>query len=357
MILPTTYLAALLLSIVSMICWGSWANTQKLAGKWRFELFYYDYSLGMLLCSILLAFTFGTLRSQELSFTDNLLIVSKHQMAYALGAGAVFNLANMLLVAAISVSGLAVAFPVAIGLALVIGVVWNYILNPQGDPLLLFGGAILVLIAIVVDGAAYSAYLEGKRAAELKALSPDPRDPRTKAARKQRQPGAGRGIFLAIVSGLLMGAFYPLVEMAKAGEDGLAPYGVGVLFGIGVFVTTLLYVPFFLNFPVDGEPLHASAYFKGTGGQHLLGILGGAIWMVGGVCNFVASSAPPKLQVGPAVSYALGQGATMISALWGLLVWREFKGANERVKLLLLVMIVLFLAGLAMVSMAPLRAK
>jgi glucose uptake protein len=353
MILPTTYVAALLLSIVSMICWGSWANTQKLAGKWRFELFYYDYSLGMLLCAIVLAFTFGSMRSQELTFTDNLLIVSKHQMVYALGAGAVFNLANMLLVAAISVSGLAVAFPVAIGLALVIGVVSNYSLNPQGDPVLLFGGALLVLIAIVVDGAAYSAYLEGKRAAELKGLSPDPR---AKAARK-RQPGAGRGIFLAVVSGLLMGSFYPLVEMAKAGEDGLAPYSVGVLFGVGVFVTTLLYVPFFLNFPVEGEPLHAIVYFKGTVGQHLLGILGGAIWMIGGVCNFLASGAPSKLQVGPAVSYALGQGATMISALWGLLVWREFKGANERVKLLLVVMIVLFIAGLAMISVAPLRAK
>lgn len=353
MILPTTYLAALLLSIVSMICWGSWANTQKLAGKWRFELFYYDYSLGMLLCAVVLAFTFGTLHPQELTFTDNMLIVSKHQMAYALGAGAVFNLANMLLVAAISVAGLAVAFPVAIGLALVIGVVWNYILNPQGDPVLLFGGALLVLIAIVVDGAAYSAFLEGKRAAELKAISPDPRA----KARKQRQPGAGRGIFLAVISGLLMGTFYPLIELAKTGEDGLAPYSIGVLFGIGVFVTSLLYVPFFLNFPVDGEPLQASAYLRGTLGQHLLGILGGVIWMIGGVCNFLASGAPSKLQVGPAVSYALGQGATMISALWGLLVWREFKGANERVKLLLLVMMVLFVAGLAMVSMAPLRAK
>src|SRR5215475_13772923 len=116
MILPTTYLAALVLLVFSMICWGSWANTQKLAGKWRFELFYYDYSLGTLLCSVLLAFTFGSLHSQELTFTDNMLIVSKHHMAYALGAVAVFNLANMLLVAAISVSGLAVAFPVAIGL-------------------------------------------------------------------------------------------------------------------------------------------------------------------------------------------------------------------------------------------------
>lgn len=353
MILPSTYLAALLLSIVSMFCWGSWANTQKLAGKWRFELFYYDYSLGVLLCALIAAFTFGSLNSKDLTFSDNLMIASRHAMAYGLGAGAVFNLANMLLVAAISVSGLAVGFPVAIGLALIIGVVWNYLLNPQGDPLLLFGGALLVLIAIVVDGIAYSSYLAAKQEAEIKALSPDPR---VKAARKN-QPGAARGIFLSVVSGILMGMFYPLVEMAKGGEDGIAPYGVGVLFGIGVFVTSLLYVPFFLNFPVNGEPIHASAYFKGSIRQHGLGWLGGIVWMAGGICNFLASSAPPKLQVGPAVSYALGQGATMISALWGLLVWREFKGANHRVKMLLLVMIVLFVAGLAMISFAPLRAK
>jgi glucose uptake protein len=354
MVLPTTYVAALLLSIVSMILWGSWANTQKLAGKWRFELFYYDYSLGMILCAIIAAFTFGSLHNQDLTFADNLMIVSKHQMAYGIGAGMIFNLANMLLVAAIAVSGMAVAFPVAIGLALVIGVIWNYILNPQGDPVLLFGGALLVMIAIVVDGVAYSTFVKTKEAEALKALSPDPR---VKTKAKKRGPGALRGILLSVVSGLLMGAFYPLVEIAKGGEDGLAPYGVSVLFGIGVLVSTLLYVPFFLNFPVDGEPINASAYLKGTLRQHLLGLFGGVIWMAGGICNFLASSAPSKLQVGPAVSYALGQGATMISALWGLLVWKEFKGSNERVKLLLIVMMVLFVSGLAMISMAPLRAK
>jgi glucose uptake protein len=355
MILPTTYLAALLLSIASMICWGSWANTQKLAGKWRFELFYYDYSLGMLLCAVIAAYTFGSFNAHELTFSDNLLIVSKRQMAYAAAAGAVFNLANMLLVAAIAVSGMAVAFPVAIGLALVIGVVWNYILNPQGDPILLFGGALLVLVAIVVDAFAYATFLDAKHAAELKALTPDPRT--SKSAARKHQRGPGRGILLSVVGGILMGTFYPLIETARSGDDAVSPYGIGVLFGIGVIVTSIVYVPFFLNFPVDGKPINASQYFNGTIRQHFLGWLGGIVWMVGGICNFLSASAPSKLQVGPAVSYALGQGATMISALWGVFVWREFKGASERVKLLLLVMFVLFLSGLTMISMAPLRAK
>jgi len=354
MILPTTYLAALLLSIVSMICWGSWANTQKLAGKWRFELFYYDYSLGVLLCAGIAALTFGSWLPKELTFTDNLLIASNHQMAYAVGAGIVFNLANMLLVAAITVSGLAVAFPIAIGLALVIGVIWNYILNPQADPILLFGGALLVAAAIIVDAFAYGTYLEAQQAAAVRALQPDPR---TKTKNPKRGPGAARGIVLSIVSGLLMGAFYPIVEISKQGDNGVSPYGVAVLFGAGVFLSSLVYIPFFLNFPVVGEPLKTADYFKGSVRQHVLGLLGGLIWMAGGLANFIASSTPQKVQVGPAVSYAIGQGATMVSALWGLLVWREFKGASHRVQLLLVVMMVLFLSGLGMISIAPLHAK
>lgn len=354
MMLPTTYLAALLLSIVSMICWGSWANTQKLAGKWRFELFYYDYSLGVLLCAAIAALTFGSWIPKELTFSDNFLIASNHQMAYAVGAGVVFNLANMLLVAAIAVSGLAVAFPIAIGLALVIGVIWNFILNPQADPILLFGGALLVVVAIIVDAFAYGTYLEARQAAAVKALQPDPR---AKTKTRKRGLGAARGIVLSIVSGILMGAFYPIVVLAKEGENGVSPYGVAILFGAGVFLSSLVYIPFFLNFPVDGEPLNTAAYFKGSVRQHVLGIVGGLIWMAGGLANFIASSAPQKVQVGPAVSYALGQGSTMVSALWGLLVWHEFKGASQRVKLLLVVMLVLFLSGLGMISIAPLHAK
>jgi glucose uptake protein len=167
MILPTTYFGALLLLIVSMLCWGSWANTQKLAGKWRFELFYYDYSLGVLLCAIVAAFTFGSWLPKELTFQDNFLIAGRRQMIYGVAAGAVFNLANMLLVAAIAVAGMAVAFPIAIGLALVIGVIWNFALNPQGNPFLLFGGAALVFAAIIINAFAYSTYVDAKNQAAL----------------------------------------------------------------------------------------------------------------------------------------------------------------------------------------------
>jgi glucose uptake protein len=109
-----------------------------------------------------------------------------------------------------------------------------------------------------------------------------------------------------------------------------------------------------MNLPVQGQPVEILDYLKGTGRQHLLGILGGMIWCVGAVANFVAASAPQEVQVGPAVSYAIGQGATMVSALWGLLVWKEFAGADAKVKALLVLMFVLFAVGLGLVSVAPL---
>ncbi len=342
MILPTTYIAALLLSILTMICWGSWANTQKLSGKWRFELFYYDYSLGLLITAIVLAFTFGSMGT-ELTVMDNFAICGKKPIAFAFAGGVIFNLANMLLVAAIAVAGLSVAFPVGIGLALVIGVIWNFILNPQGNPFLLFGGAAIVAVAIVVDAMAYGAY------AKDKAPPPPP------GKRKKQSSVSAKGIVLCCASGVLMGSFYPLVELSKQGDLGLGPYSVGLVFAVGVFLSTFVFNLYFMNLPVQGEQVAFSQYFRGSAKQHMLGILGGAIWCIGGVSNFVAASAPPQVNVGPAVSYALGQGATLISALWGLFYWNEFKDPSPKVKQLLTLMLVLFVVGLTLVSIAPLR--
>lgn len=345
MILPQTYLSALLLIILSMLCWGSWANTFKLTGKWRFELFYYDYSAGVLLAAIIAAYTFGSMGS-DLSFADNMLVAGKRNMAWAIAGGIVFNLANMLLVAAISIAGLAVAFPVGIGLALVVGVIWNYLLNPQGNPMLLTVGVALVACAIVVDAMAYGTLAKAN-------AEPSGRG-------RSRSSTSRKGIVLSLVSGVLMGSFYPLVETGKGGgvaAAGLGPYAVAFLFSLGVFFSTFVFNLYFLNFPVQGEPLSMFQYFKGTSKQHLLGILGGMIWCAGAITNFVAASAPKNIEVGPAVSYAVGQGATMVSALWGILVWKEFAGASPKARILLTLMFVLFLAGLMLVAIAPLYAR
>jgi glucose uptake protein len=335
MILPTTYAAALLLTIVSMLCWGSWANTFKMTKKWRFELFYFDYAAGVMVAAVVAALTLGSM-GEELTFEDNLLITGKRHMAYGVAAGVVFNLANMLLVAAISISGMAVAFPVGIGLALVIGVIWSYFLNPQGHPALLFGGAALVVVAIVVDALAYRAHA-------------------TDAGSKQKF--SPLGVVLSLVSGVLMGSFYPLVEMAKATDIGLGPYAVAVFFALGVVFTTPVFNIYFMNLPVQGEPVGIGEYFRGRMRNHLLGFVGGLIWCAGAIANFAAASAPRDVQVGPAVSYAMGQGATLISVLWGLFVWKEFRGATPRVKGLLTAMILLFVAGLSLVAVAPLLSR
>jgi glucose uptake protein len=297
-------------------------------------LYYFDYAFGVLLTALIAAFTFGSM-GVELSFLDNLAVSRIRQLIFGFAGGVVFNLANMLLVAAIAVAGLAVAFPVGIGLALVIGVIWNYILRPAGNPILLFAGAGLVLIAVLVDAMAYAAHA------------------RSRPQRRAGQVGL-KGILLSLVSGVLMGSFYPLVELGKQGEVGLGPYAIAFLFAIGVFISTFMFNMYFMNLPVQGEPVSFGAYFQGTFTQHLLGVLGGIIWCTGAIANFVAASAPPSVNVGPAVSYAIGQGATMISALWGLLVWKEFAGATGKVKGLLALMMLLFLIGLTLVSIAPL---
>jgi glucose uptake protein len=352
MILPHTYLATLLVVLLSMICWGSWANAQKLA-KWRFELFYFDYAFGVLLTSLIIAVTFGSLGFDGFSFVDDIMNGAKRYWVLGCGAGVIFNLANMLLVAAISVAGLAVAFPVGIGLALIIGVVWNYAIRPQGNAVLLFAGCGLVVAAMIVDAIAY----RSMEAIRMERLAQEGK------AKSTRKTVNLKGVFLSLASGVLMGSFYPLVVMSKssewggtAGENGLGPYAIGFVFALGVFGSTFIFDLFFMNLPVEGEPLEILDYFKGLPKQHLFGLIGGAIWCVGTLANFVGSSAPEQVQVGPAISLALGQGAAMVSALWGLLVWKEFAGADARTKGLIVIMFVLFLAGLGMVSVAPLYA-
>lgn len=361
--IPTTYISALLLAILTMICWGSWANTLKMTGKWRFELFYFDYAFGVLLASVIAGFTIGMVEvfvpdssTMHFTFVDNLSVSPKRAMVYALAGGAVFNLANMLLVAAISVAGMSIAFPVGIGLALIEGVILNYILKPAGNPFLLFGGAFVVLLAIIAASVAYRAHAAVKRAAEASVTAPNELAAKNIRATRgaRRGPSPWKGVILSLTAGLLMGLFYPLLQMSTMGDLGLGPYAAGFLFSVGVFITTPPYNLFFMNLPVEGEPVRFTEYFRGGFKLHLWGWIGGIIWAIGLISNLAAASAPSSVNLGPAISYALGQGATLISTLWGLLVWKEFAGAEAPVKSRIAVMLVLFTAGLAMLSIAPL---
>lgn len=351
MILPTTYPAATLLLVVALLCLGSWANTQKLSGKWRFELFYSDFTVGVVVCAGLAAITLGSLNSQELTFQDNLLIASRRAMAYGFGAGIVFNLANLLLLGTMQLSGMAVAFPIAFGVASAIGAISSYVTNPMLNGILLFAGAILTLTAVVTAAFVHVSRLDAL-AQSRAAFRPDPR-----AARPPRPPSAAVGITLGVMSGIFMSLYSPLSDAARIGETGLGPYSAALLLAAGLLFSTFLYTPFFLNFPVQGKPVQFWEYFKGTKKQHLLGIAGGIVWMTGTLAAYAAAAGASSAQLSPVLSYALGQGVPLVAVLWGLLTWREFEGAAFRVKMLLTAMLVLYAAGTAMVAVVPLYSK
>jgi glucose uptake protein len=327
MFIPMVYSVSLMLMILSMVCWGSWANTQKATGGWRFELYYWDYVWGIFLLSLIAGLTLGrTDPASPESFFRNLASASGRSILLALAGGVIFNIGNILLVAAIGVAGLAVAFPIGIGLALVIGSVLNYVITPAGNPLLLFGGIAMVCIAIVLDAMAYR-----KLSGDVQVTT--------------------KGILLSLSAGVAIGVFYPFIAKAIKGEGHLGPYTVMFVFALGILLSNLPLNYALMRHPITGAtPVSLGEYFAARGGLHAWGVLGGLIWGVGTVSNFVASYAQ---MVGPATSYALGQGATMVSALWGVFVWKEFHGAGPAAIRLLTLMFVCFIIGLACVALAP----
>ncbi len=328
MFIVENYSLAIVLCMITMFCWGSWANTTKLTTKtWRFELFYWDYGIGILLTTILLAFTLGSNGIGGRSFIEDFRQADMSNLFSSFAGGVIFNLANILLVAAIAIAGMSVAFPVGIGIALVLGVIVNYISNPQGNPFLIFGGVALVALAIILNASAYQ---------KLQTSSTG------KVSKK--------GLILSLVSGCLMGLFYKyvagsMVSNFKIPEAGkLTPYTALVIFAVGIVVSSFLFNSIQMKRPFIGTPVSFSAYFKGTTRDHIIGIFGGAIWSVGMSLSIIASG-----KAGPAISYGLGQGATVVAALWGIYVWKEFDKAPKGTKPLLNIMLLLYIAGLGMI--------
>jgi glucose uptake protein len=314
--------------ILSMLCWGSWANTVKLCPGYRFQLFYWDYVVGLVAGALLWGLTLRTAGATGRSFAADLAATDAAHIGFALVGGVLFNVANLLLVAAIEIAGLAVAFPVGIGLALIIGAVSSYMLSPHGNPLMLFGGITLVVAAIVCDAIAY------------------------RLRESEHQATSRRGVVISLIAGLLMGTFYPFVSRAMTGAGAPGPYATSFYFVIGVLLCAIPVNYLLMRKPLDAQrPVSMAGFAAAPARWHLWGIAGGAIWCTGAVFNFVASRAHV---VGPAVSYSIGQGATMISAAWGVFVWREFSSASSRAKNYLFWMFVLFLLGLTLVALAPL---
>lgn len=336
MLIPTTYGWTLFALVISMLCWGSWANMQKASGKHRFELFCFDFSIGSLIAAVLMAASLGML-GDDLTFEDNLITGGKRNMVAAFLGGAVFNLGNMLMLAGVSISGMSVAVPISFGISIVISAIWRFVETRQGNPALVFGGIAVLLAAIAASSMAH----------HFHALATKPR--------VKNQIGGGiKGIAISTASGVLLGLHVPLAGVSRAGEIGLGPYTALVFMAIGAFATTLLYNLYFMNLPVQGEPVKFSAYFAAGKKNHLLGVLGGMIWAIGAAAAFAASTPGKVSLVAPALAYSLSNGACVLAALWGLIAWREFSDATGRAKSLVSVMVFLYVAGLALLSVANL---
>jgi len=333
MFIVETYTLAVLCCLITMLCWGSWANTQKLVqGKWRFELFYWDYMLGILLFSLIGAFTLGSNGEEGRPFLLDLEQAEGANMRSAFTGGVVFNLANILLTAAIAHAGMAVAFPLGIGLALIIGVVLNYVLASKGDPSLLFIGIVCIMCAIILNALAYRKHRGGD----------------------VNNRSIGKWIVVSVLAGILMSTFYPFVaagmdltNFVTPAAGKMTPYTAFVVFAVGMLVSNILFNSILMRKPLAGKPITYRTYFQGGARLHAVGLFGGGIWGLGNLFNLIAAE-----KAGPAISYGLGQGATLVAALWGVVVWKEFQGANKTVKLYITCMFLLFIIGLGLVVLA-----
>jgi glucose uptake protein len=331
MFIIQNYAVAVLFCIITMLCWGSWANTQKLASKsWRFELFYWDYVIGILLFSILSGLTLGSTGNEGRSFIADLQQADSSAIVSALIGGVIFNAANILFSAAIAIAGMSVAFPLAIGLALVLGVIVNYTAAEKGNPVLLFTGVALVMVAIIINAMAY----------------------RKKSIEEKTVPA--KGIIISVVAGLLMSFFYRFIAASMdlnnfvSPQPGkMTPYSAVFIFSVGIFLSNFIFNTILIRKPFTGEPTSYKEYFRGRFSTHLTGILGGMIWGLGNSFNLIAAG-----KAGPAISYGLGQGATLVAALWGVFVWKEFKNSPRGTAGMLAAMFLFFVAGLALLISA-----
>ncbi len=331
MVIVQNYGTAVLLCVITMLCWGSWANTQKLSSKtWRFELFYWDYVIGILLFSLLAAFTLGSMGSEGRSFLTDLKQANSSNILSAFIGGVVFNAANILLSAAIAIAGLAVAFPIGIGLALILGVLVNYFGAEKGNPTFLFLGVAFIMVAIILNAIAYR-----------------------KASREQKGVST-KGIVLSLVAGLLMSFFYRFIaasmdlqNFVQPAAGKMTPYTAVVIFSIGIFISNFLFNTILMRRPFAGSPVTYGQYFGGSAATHFVGISGGLIWGLGNSLNLIAAG-----KAGPAISYGLGQGATLVAALWGVFIWKEFRQAPKGTSNLITLMFLLFIAGLGCIIYA-----
>lgn len=330
MILPTDPTTVLVLLLAAFFCLASWANTYKMTSPWRFELYYFDFALGTLLIGVILPLTLGSM-GDDLSFSDNLLIAGKRNMAYAMAAGVVFNFGNLLFMAGLSLGGMSLAFPAAYGTALVAANLWRLLgSGSDGKSMLLASTGLALATVLCIAGA-------------VQALAPAEAQMAKRRARLKM-------VLLCVLAGIPLGLFQPLVKLARAPEIGLASYATVFFFSIGIFISTFIYNLYFCNLPVEERPVGLVDYFRSKFTFHLLGLVGGVIWCSGLLCNLVALESPRGSDLWPRVQNLLLPAFPVLGALYGVVLWRELRGVRQSVLLLVLLALGCFLASVFLAS-------
>ena len=307
MLLPTSHQTALLLLLLSLTCLGSWPNFLKLADC-RFELFYFDFTIGALALAAAAALTLGTFGS-ELSFNDRIAVAGLRSQAFVITGGFLFNIGNMLLVAAISLVGMAVSVPMAVGVALIVAGATN----SQGANLLLTVGGTLFLLGSVVSAAVAARKL-------------NPGKSKSGRARANR---ATSGTALAVFGGVLIGGSSPLTEAGLWGDLGLGAYAGLLMFCFGLALSTAVFSLFFMNIGIEGGRVTFRTYLRGRASQHALGISGGVVWALGTLAALLAQSVPSPVMPGSPAITLFTQGAALVTLGWGLVAWREFASSKK----------------------------
>jgi glucose uptake protein len=324
MLLPAAFPVAFTMLVVGMICWGSWTNAYKLAHDWRLEFFHLDYSLGLFLIVILASATVGTYFSPP-SFGENLLRADHSSWLWAAGGGVLVNVGNLMLMVGISRVGMAVAFPISVGLSLVFGTFLTYQITPKGDPLLLALSVGLIFCGVLTNSFAY----------------------RYRATDKLTTHRLKSGLGICIASGILFTCSGPMLARAMSSPSPLAPYGACVLYSLGSLIVSGPLLLHFLHHPIEGMPISLADYFTSSFRNHAAGLLGGVVWGAGMLFTVL-----PAGMVGMPIALTIGQADSLVAALWGIFVWHEFQNSPPRARILLTVMFILYLGGLCTLGLS-----
>lgn len=324
MLLPTAFPVAFTMLVVGMICWGSWTNAYRIAREWRLELFHLDYSLGLFLIAMLASATLGTFFSPP-SFGENLRRADHSSWLWAAGGGVLVNVGNLMLMVGINRVGMAVAFPVSVGLSLVFGTLLAYRITPKGDPFLLALSVGLIFCGILTNSLAYH----------------------YRATDNLTTQRLKSGLGICIVSGILFTCSGPMLARAMASPSPLAPYGACALYSFGSLIVSGPLLLYLMHYAIEGKPISLADYFTRSFRNHAAGLLGGVVWGAGMLFTFL-----PAGVVGMPIALTIGQADSLVAALWGIFVWHEFQNSPPRARILLALMFIFFLGGLCTLGLS-----